>query len=45
MFNQISKELKIHVPFTIFGAVTGIMIIALFQKLPADLSYIICKEE
>ena len=39
MFKQISKELKIHAPFTIFGAITGIIIIALFQKLPSDLSY------
>jgi hypothetical protein len=39
MFKQISKELKIHAPFTIFGAITGIIIIALFQKLPFDLSY------
>jgi hypothetical protein len=38
MFNQISKELKIHAPFTIFGAVTGVIIIALFQKLPSGLS-------
>lgn len=39
MFKQISKELKIHAPFTIFGAITGIVIIALFQQLPSDLSY------
>jgi len=39
MFNQISRELKIHAPFTIFGAVTGVIIIALFQKLPSGLSY------
>ena len=39
MFKQISKELKTHAPFTIFGAITGIIIIALFQKLPSDLSY------
>ena len=39
MFNQISKELRIHAPFTIFGAVTGVIIIALFQKLPSELSY------
>jgi hypothetical protein len=39
MFSQISKELKIHAPFTIFGAITGAIIIALFQKLPSDISY------
>jgi len=39
MFNQISKELKVHAPFTIFGAVTGAIMIALFQKLPSGLSY------
>ncbi len=39
MFKQASKELKIHAPFTIFGAITGIIIIAFFQKLPSNLSY------
>lgn len=37
--NQISKELKTHAPFTIFGAITGIILIALFQKLPTEISY------
>ena len=39
MFKQISKELKIHAPFTIFGAITGIIIIIFFQRIPAKLSY------
>jgi len=39
MFKQISKELKIHAPFTIFGAITGIIIMVLFQKIPSKLSY------
>ena len=39
MFKQISKELKTHAPFTIFGAITGIIIIAIFHKLPSNLSY------
>ena len=39
MFKQISKELKIHAPFTIFEAVTGIIIITLFKNLPFNLSY------
>ena len=39
MFKQISKELKIHAPFTIFGAITGIIIMAVFQKTPSNISY------
>ena len=39
MFKQISKELKIHSPFTIFGAITGIIIMILFKKMPFKLSY------
>jgi len=35
MFKQITKELKNHAPFTFFGALTGIVIIAFFQKLLA----------
>ena len=39
MFKQISKELKIHAPFTIFGAITGIIIMAFFKKMPSNISY------
>ena len=39
MFKLISKELKTHAPFTIFGALSGIIIIALFKNLPSNLSY------
>ncbi len=39
MIRQISKELRKHAPFTTLGAVTGIIIIALFQKLPSNFSY------
>ena len=39
MLKQIAKELKNHAPFTIFGAVTGIIIIAFFQNLPSNISY------
>jgi len=39
MFKQISKELRIHAPFTVFGAVTGILIMIFFQKLPSKVSY------
>ena len=38
-FKQISKELKIHAPFTIFGAVTGIAIMFFFQNVPSGISY------
>ena len=39
MFKQIFKELRIHSPFTFFGAATGIAIMILFQKLPPQVSY------
>lgn len=39
MFKQILKELKIHAPFTFFGAVTGIIIMAFCYKLPYKVSY------
>lgn len=39
MFKQISKELRSHAPFTILGAVTGILIIMFFQKLPGEVSH------
>ncbi|MEA3346477.1 MAG: hypothetical protein U9Q21_00115 [Candidatus Auribacterota bacterium] len=39
MFRQISKELRRHAPFTVFGAVTGIIIIAFFRKLPQNAAY------
>ncbi len=38
-FSQISKELKTHAPFTIFGAITGIILIAFFQNLPEHISF------
>lgn len=38
-FKEISKQLKIHVPFTLFGAFTGIIIMILFWKMPSELSY------
>lgn len=41
MFKQISKELKNHAPFTIFGVVTGIIILIFFQNLSAETSYTI----
>ena len=39
MYKQIFKELKEHIPFTSFGAVTGIILIIFFQKLPSESSY------
>ena len=39
MIKQVSKELKNHAPFTIFGAITGIIIIVFFHKLPSKVSY------
>jgi len=36
---QITRELREHAPFTIFGAITGIILIAFFQRVPADISF------
>jgi len=39
MFKQIAKELKRHAPFTIFGALTGIIVMFSFYRLPSKVSY------
>jgi hypothetical protein len=39
MFKEISRELKIHAHFTIFGAITGIVIMVIFHKMPHRISY------
>jgi len=39
MVRIILKELRNHSPFTVFGALTGILIMILFQKLPKDTSF------
>jgi hypothetical protein len=39
MFKEILKELKNHAPFTIFGAITGIVIMLISLKLPYNVSY------
>lgn len=39
MFREMLKELKEHAPFTIFGAITGIILMVIFQKLPSRTSY------
>jgi len=41
MLKQIGTELKNHAPFTIFGAFTGIIVMALFHRLPSHTSYTI----
>ena len=39
MIKKIFEELKHHAPFTIFGAITGIIIMIFFQKLPSKVAY------
>jgi hypothetical protein len=39
MFGNIYKELKVHIPFTLFGAITGIVVMIIFKKIPRDLAY------
>ncbi len=39
MIKNIIKELKNHAPFTIFGAITGIIIMLFFYKIPYEISY------
>ena len=39
MFKRITKELKRHAPFTIFGAITGIAIMFFLYRLPSRISY------
>lgn len=39
MLSTIIKELKKHASFTSFGALTGILVMFLFYKLPSDISY------
>ena len=39
MLKEIIEELKHHAPFTIFGAITGVIVVMLFQKVPAHISY------
>ena len=41
MLKQISTELKNHAPFTLFGALTGIIVMVLFSQLPSHTSYTI----
>jgi len=39
MLKQMLKELKNHAPFTLFGAITGVIIMLLFQTLSFKVSY------
>ncbi len=39
MAGLILKELKNHAPFTVFGAVTGIIIMVLSRNMPVEISY------
>jgi len=39
MFKQIVFELKSHAPFTILGAIMGIIIVAISQNLPYHIAY------
>jgi len=39
MFEKIANELKEHAPFTFFGALTGVIMIIFFQRLPPRTSY------
>ena len=39
MFNYIIKELKEHYPFTLFGALTGILLMMFFKNLPHETSH------
>ena len=39
MPNQIAHELRHHIPFTIFGALTGIVIMMIFHKIPEGVAY------
>ncbi len=39
MIKNIIDELKHHLPFTFFGAITGIIIMLFFYKIPSNISY------
>jgi hypothetical protein len=39
MLRDLTEELKNHAPFTVFGAVTGIIIMIVFHNLPSQASY------
>jgi hypothetical protein len=39
MFRYVTKELRNHAPFTIFGAITGIVMMVVLYNLPFRISY------
>jgi len=39
IYNIITHELTHHAPFTFFGAVSGVILIFVFQKLPREYAY------
>jgi len=39
MLRRIVRELRAHAPFTVFGAVTGVVIMMFFENLPFKVSY------
>lgn len=39
MFRYVTKELRNHAPFTIFGAITGIVMMLVLYNLPFSVSY------
>lgn len=39
MLRRITRELRAHAPFTVFGAVTGVVIMMFFENLPFKVSY------
>ncbi len=39
MLRRISRELRVHAPFTIFGAFTGVIVMIFFRHLPFRVSY------
>ncbi len=39
MFGNIIRELREHTPFTFFGALTGIIVMFIFYRIPSGVSY------
>jgi hypothetical protein len=39
MFKRIAIELRHHIPFTAFGAITGIILVFFFQRLPSHFAF------
>lgn len=39
MFKLIAKELKAHIPFTVFGALSGIIFMVVFRNIPHHVSH------